>query len=133
MEGGALTDGTDDLLGQLGLAVPGHGPDDGGEVATLRHDVQCVLLQYTRDRPSAPMPRLTEAQAAEMAAGLAPLLARRIGGRYVPKGAGGSAERAERDRAVWQAFTGRNHREVMVQFGISRRLLYSILSRRRRG
>ena len=132
MEGGALTDATDDLLGPLGplgLAVPGHGPDDGGEVATLRHDVQCVLLQYTRDRPSAPMPRLTEAQAAEMAAGLAPLLARRIGGRYVSK----RDERAERDRAVWQAFTGRNHREVMVQFGISRRLLYSILSRRRRG
>jgi Mor family transcriptional regulator len=35
--------------------------------------------------------------------------------------------------AVWQAFTGRNHLEVMKKFEISRRLLYSILARRRKG
>lgn len=118
-----MNDVTDGLLGAGGDLEPG-----SGEVATLRHDVQCVLLQYTRDRGGAVLPRLTDAQAAEVAAGLAPLLAGRIGGRYVPK----RDDRAVRDAAVWQAFTGRNHREVMVQFGISRRLLYSILSRRRR-
>ncbi len=104
---------------------------EGGaaEVATLRHDVQCVLLQFTRDRPLAGvLAGLTERDAAALAAGLAPLLAKRIGGRYVPQ----RADRALRDAAVWQAFTGRNHAEVMVRFGISRRLLYSILSRRRR-
>lgn len=55
-------------------------------------------------------------------------LAPRIGGRYVPK----RDARAARDAAVWAAFNGRNHQAVMKQFGISRRLLYSILSRRRR-
>jgi methylaspartate ammonia-lyase len=124
MEAGILSDAID-------VFTPEAAHSEGGaaEVATLRHDMQCVLLQFTRDRPTAgPLAGLTERDAAALAAHLAPMLARRIGGRYVPQ----RADRALRDAAVWKAFTGRNHAEVMARFGISRRLLYSILSRRRR-
>ena len=55
-------------------------------------------------------------------------LAARIGGRYIPK----RDDRGVRDAAVWRAFTGRNHKEVMRSFQISRRLLYSILARQRK-
>lgn len=58
-------------------------------------------------------------------------LAPRIGGRYVPK-RGDSDARAKRDAAVWQAWNGRNGAQIMRDFAISRRLLYSILSRMRK-
>jgi Mor family transcriptional regulator len=104
-------------------------PSLDGEGASLRHDVYCILVECTRDRGLKvfrdDLPRETVgALAALMARRLAP----RIGGRYVPK----RDARVERDAAVWKAFTGRNHQDVMKQFGISRRLLYSILARRRR-
>ena len=40
--------------------------------------------------------------------------------------------RAKRDAAVWQAWNGRNGAQIMRDFAISRRLLYSILSRMRK-
>lgn len=55
----------------------------------------------------------------------------RIGGRYIPKMAD-REEREARNAAVCEAFTGRNHAQVMKRFNISRRLLYSILASRRR-
>ena len=63
--------------------------------------------------------------AAELARDLAP----RIGGRYLPKR--DEAQRRKRNAAVVAAFTGRNHAEVMRQFQISRRLLFSILAQAR--
>lgn len=56
-------------------------------------------------------------------------LRRRRGGEelYVPKRAG----RAQRDRAVLEAFTGANRREVCRRFEISRTTFYEIINRRR--
>ena len=103
--------------------------DPNDEGATLRHDVLCILVECHRDRGLAvfrdDVPReAIDALADVVARRLGP----RIGGRYVPK----RDERAARDAAVWAAFTGRNFEDVRHQFGISRRLLYSILARRRR-
>lgn len=102
-------------------------PDD--ETLTLRTDVLCILVECSRDRALGALrsdapPEDFNALADAMARRLGP----RIGGRYVPK----RADRAARDAAVWAAFNGRNHLEVIHRFSISRRLLYSILSRRPR-
>lgn len=98
--------------------------------ACLRHDMACILVECHRDRLGDGVLRTdaSEAALADLAALLARRLAPLIGGRYIPK----RDERAVRDAAVWEAFSGRNHKEVMRQFSISRRLLYSILARRRR-
>lgn len=100
-----------------------------GEGASLRHDVYCILVECTRDRGLQVFrDDVQRASVDALATLMARQLAPRIGGRYVPK----RDERAARDAAVWKAFTGRNHGDVMKQFDISRRLLYSILARRRR-
>lgn len=98
--------------------------------ASLSRDVSCILLQCHRDRlgDGVFMPGATHAALNELATHMARRLGPLIGGRYVPK----RDVRAARDIEVWQAFNGRNHKEVMLQFSISRRLLYSILSRKRR-
>ena len=100
------------------------------EALSLCHDMTLIVMECHRDRLGDGVFRTDVAQAdlAELAALLARRLAPRIGGRYIPK----RDVRAERDMAVWQAFTGRNHKDVMHEFDISRRLLYSILARRRR-
>ena len=101
----------------------------GDEGATLRHDVHCILVECHRDRClSALKENLQPEDIHALADAVARRLAPRIGGRYVPK----RDERAVRDAAVWARFNGRNHKEVMREFGISRRLMYNILSRRRR-
>lgn len=90
---------------------------DGG--ASLRHDVHCILLECHRDRKLAVFRDDASREAFDALANvMARRLSLRIGGRYVPK----RDERAERDSAVWVAFTGRNFEEVRRQFGISRRL-----------
>ena len=101
--------------------------DDG---ASLHLDMTCILLQYTRDRPGGGAfgRRLSEQEAQALASDLAQMLSPRIGGRYVPK----RDQRDKRDKAVWKDFKGNNHAEVMAKHGISRRLLFSILSRMRR-
>jgi Mor family transcriptional regulator len=101
----------------------------GEDGATLRHDMRCILVECHRDRSLAALrdnvqPEDIDALADAVARRLAP----RIGGRYVPK----RDDRAVRDAAVWARFNGRNHKDVMREFSISRRLLYSILARRRR-
>lgn len=57
-----------------------------------------------------------------------------LGGRsiYVPvrKDRCQPSIRPERDEAVRRTFTGRNHREVQQQFGISRATLYRIVGKR---
>lgn len=105
------------------------------EAATLRDDVRCILLECHRDRALQALHSAATSEAIhQLADAVARRLAPRIGGRYVPKGQyrDGWQIRAKRDAAVWVAFNGRNHADVMREFGISRRLLYSILSRRRR-
>lgn len=115
--------------GALSAVIETEVPSLEGEAATLRHDVYCILVECTRDRGLQVFrDDLQRENVDALAALVARRLAPRIGGRYVPKRDG----RAERDAAVWKAFTGRNHQEVMRQFAISRRLLYSILARRRR-
>lgn len=106
-------------------------PDSMGEdSATLRHDVHCILLECHRDRGLTALAANVPPEAlGALADAVALRLAPRIGGRYVPK----RDDRAARDARVWAAFNGRNHKDVMREFGISRRLMYSILSRRRRG
>lgn len=98
--------------------------DDG---VSLRHDVTAALIECHRENRLAQFLQdgATLAQLGEV---LARKLAPMIGGRYIPKW----DERPARDAAVCHAFTGRNHAEVMRQFGISRRLLYSILARKRK-
>ena len=116
MKAGALTDAID-------------------EGATLRHDVTCILIECHRDSglQSIFHPLATSEQVERLAEMMALRLGPLIGGRYVPKGLhrSGSEERQKRDQAVWKRFNGRNHAEVMREFSISRRLLYSILARRR--
>lgn len=101
------------------------------EALSLCNDMTLIVMQCHRDRMGDGVFRsdVSHADLAALSALLARRLAPLIGGRYIPK----RDTRAERDMAVWQAFTGRNHKEVMHEFGISRRLLYSILARRRRG
>ena len=105
-------------------------PEDEG--ATLRQDVTGILIECHRDRVGDGIfhANATSQALAQFAAHIARRLAPLIGGRYIPKG---DTRRAERDAAVWQAFNGRNHPAVMREFRISRRLLYSILARKRRG
>ena len=100
--------------------------DDG---ATLRHDVTCILIECHLDRGLREVfhPMATRQEVERLAELMARRLGPLIGGRYVPK----RDERTARDKAVWQRFNGRNHAELMREFGISRRLLYSILARRR--
>ena len=106
--------------------------DDG---ATLRHDVTCILIECHRDRGLHDVfhPMATRQEVERLAEMMALRLGLLIGGRYVPKGEHrlGAEERRKRDHAVWQRFNGRNHAEVMREFGISRRLLYAILAKRR--
>ena len=101
------------------------------DAATLCHDVTCILMECHRDRnlPALFAQGVDAAALAQFAALMARRLAPLIGGRYIPK----RDDRAARDVAVWAAFNGRNREEVMHNFKISRRLLYSILSRKRRG
>lgn len=105
------------------------------EAASLRQDVLITLVECHRDQAlegfrEAVPPQVINALASAIAVRLGP----RIGGRYVPKGPwrAGSEDRAMRDAAVALAYNGDNREEVMRRFGISRRLLYSIVARDRR-
>lgn len=99
------------------------------DAATLRHDVACILLECHRDRGLQGLfsPDTTQAEMHQLAEVVARRLAPRIGGRYVPK----RDVRVARNQAIWQQFNGRNHQELMREFDVSRRLLYSILASRR--
>lgn len=98
---------------------------------SLRHDMTCILLECHRDRnlPGVFVQEVDSAALGEFAALMARRLGPLIGGRYIPK----RDERALRDLSVAKAFTGRNHAQVMHDFKISKRLLYNILARKRRG
>ena len=102
------------------------------EAATLRDDVRGILLECHRDRAlQALHGAATHDAIHQLADAVARRLAPRIGGRYVPK-RGDSDARARRDAAVWQVWNGRNGAQIMRDFAISRRLLYSILARKRK-
>ncbi len=99
------------------------------DVTSLSNDIAHVLVECRRGGLGGGALR-TDASNAELI-DLAALMARRlaplIGGRYIPK----RDMRAERDDAVLKAFNGRNHKDLMREFGISRRLVYSILASKR--
>lgn len=111
MEGGTLSDDTENL--------------------TLRADVACVLIECHKDQPAMFGRPMSHAELRKLAEIVAEKLRPRIGGRYIPKMAD-REEREARNAAVCEAFTGRNHAQVMKRFNISRRLLYSILASKRR-
>lgn len=118
--------------GRLTVEPEATAPPLDDEAATLRDDVCCILLECHRDRALQAMHgAVTSDSIHQLADAVARRLAPRIGGRYVPK-RGDSDARARRDAAVWQAWNGRNGAQIMRDFAISRRLLYSILSRMRR-
>lgn len=101
---------------------------DDLEADNLHSEMRCILVQFHRDRVQPALREATRQDIEALAQVLADRLAPRIGGRYVPK----RDARAKRDAAVVAAFNGRNRDEVMRKFDISRRLLYSILARRRK-
>ena len=118
--------------GLLTVELEATAPPLDDEAATLRDDVRCILLECHRDRAlQALHGAATNDAIHQLADAVARRLAPRIGGRYVPK-RGDSDARAKRDAAVWQAWNGRNGAQLMRDFAISRRLLYSILSRMRK-
>ena len=118
--------------GLLTVELEATAPPLDDEAATLRDDVRCILLECHRDRAlQALHGAATNDAIHQLADAVARRLAPRIGGRYVPK-RGDSDARARRDAAVWQAWNGRNGAQIMRDFAISRRLLYSILSRMRK-
>lgn len=104
---------------------------DDTENLTLRADVACVLIECHKDQPAMFDRSVSHADLRKLAEIVAEKLRPRIGGRYIPKMAD-REEREARNAAVCEAFTGRNHAQVMKRFNISRRLLYSILASRRR-
>ena len=105
-------------------------PPESLEVASLRHDVECTLIQLLRERTSGRVLVESTNDAEALAAALAPLLAAKIGGRYVPKHDGHRQREVieRRNSAIRREFTGRNREAVMAKFGISRSLLYYVLS-----
>ena len=118
--------------GLLTVELEATAPPLDDEAATLRDDVRCILLECHCDRAlQALHGAATNDAIHQLADAVARRLAPRIGGRYVPK-RGDSDARAKRDAAVWQAWNGRNGAQIMRDFAISRRLLYSILSRMRK-
>lgn len=104
-------------------------PDEVGDGANLMGDVLCVIKECHRDRGLAVFrDDLDDAAIAALADVVTRRLAPRIRGRYIPRW----DDREKRDAEVVAAFNGRNREEVMRKFGISRRLLYSILARKRK-
>ena len=118
--------------GLLTVELEATAPPLDDEAATLRDDVRGILLESHRDRALQALHSAATSDAIhQLADAVARRLAPRIGGRYVPK-RGDSDARARRDAAVWQVWNGRNGAQIMRDFAISRRLLYSILSRMRK-
>lgn len=103
------------------------------QTVTLKSDVQCILLNCHRDRPWVFAAGVTEESLAALADRVASELAPLIGGRYVPQNyARERMDRERRDAAVWAAFTGDNHPELMCSFNLSRRQVYAILAKERK-
>lgn len=87
------------------------------------HDA-AVSFHYDLVRALREGAALPEYIATPIAEKVAASLCQRAGGLYIPK----REMRAQRDDAVRQSFTGRNHDEVMRRHAISRATLYRILS-----
>ena len=104
--------------------------DPTDEAASMCHDMQCILVDCSRDRAQSVFrDDATREAIYALADTMARRLALRIGGRYVPK----RDSLAARDAAVWQAIrSGRNREKVMRDFVISQRLYYSIKARMRK-
>lgn len=101
---------------------------------SLQNDVECILFECHRDRPGLFAAGVSEDALAALADRVARQLGPLIGGRYVShRYAMERMEKARRDAAVWGAFTGANYAELMRRFGLSRRLVYSIIAQQRKG
>jgi Mor family transcriptional regulator len=94
-------------------------------VATLQHDVLCILMQFHRQHGLQSLrfdatPEELKADSAEISRALSPL----IGGRYVPT----RDVRAETNAAIVAMFDGKNRDAVMRHFKISRRTFYRVIA-----
>ena len=98
---------------------------------SLRHDVVAILMDCHRSRhlQNAFRKDVSIEEVAAVGEHLARRLGLALGGHYLPK----RDAREARDTAVWRAFNGGNHKDVIRDFKISKRLLYNILARKRRG
>ena len=100
---------------------------------SLQADVACILLDCHRDRPGLFAVGVSEDALTALADRVARQLGPLIGGRYVShRYAMERMERAQRDAAVWAAFTGDNYPALQRRFGLSRRLVYSIIAQQRK-
>jgi Mor family transcriptional regulator len=99
---------------------------------TLCADIESVIHEALRDKTVSDYFRqdLNEIRRRHLASWVSIRVAMKIGGRYIPKKVD---DRAARNAAVVQAFTGNNHADLMRDFRISRRLVYNIVARVRRG
>lgn len=114
MEDGTLTDVIDSSL-------------------SLQGDVACILLDCRRDHQHLFAAGVTDDALTRLADRVARQLGPLIGGRYVShRYAMERMERAQRDAAVWAAFTGDNYAALQRRFGLSRRLVYSIVAQQRK-
>lgn len=100
---------------------------------SLQNDVECILMDCRRDRPHLFAAGVTDDALTRLADMVARQLGPLIGGRYVShRYAMERMERMERDAAVWSAFTGDNYAHLQRRFGLSRRLVYSIIAQQRK-
>lgn len=92
---------------------------------TLCADIASVVTEALRDKSVSGFfhPDLTEQKRRHLVAWVSVRIAMRVGGRYIPKKID---DKALRNAAVEQAFTGNNHKDLMREFRISRRLVYSL-------
>lgn len=90
---------------------------------SAEHDDAAVSLRYDLVRALREGAALPEYIATPIADKVASNLCQRLGGLYIAK----RDIKQARDEAVKSAFNGRNHDEVISQYGISRATLYRIL------
>lgn len=100
---------------------------------SLQNDVECILMDCRRDHQHLFAAGVTDDALTRLADRVARQLGPLIGGRYVShRYAMERMERAQRDAAVWAAFTGDNYPALQRRFGLSRRLVYSIIAQQRK-
>ena len=100
---------------------------------SLQNDVECILMDCRRDHQHLFAAGVTDDALTRLADRVARQLGPLIGGRYVShRYAMQKMEIARRDAQVWDAFTGDNYEALRRRFGLSRRLVYSIVAQQRK-
>lgn len=83
------------------------------DAASLRHDMACILLSHSSDRPGGL--RLTQEEAFNLAGQLERAWFLRIGGRYISN----RAQREARNAEIYAKFTGNNRDQLARLFELS--------------